>query len=150
MSHSWKCSRWDWMRLWATWSSENCPSLHQGDWTRWPLKVPSSPNHLMTLCKDFSWEQRPHAQCLSLCLHNPAKPLLHRHDEFTGVWLQLLSPTSVNHLPSCMWLKNQCLQLKPVHWIAEGDRRYQHQHCHLGGGRCGPVPLDVWVKTWEY
>lgn len=144
MSHGWKHSRSDWMGLWETWSSERCPSPYQGGWTRWPLKVPSSPKHSVTLSKDFSWQQRPHPECLSLCLHNPAKPLLHTHDQFMCIWLQLLSPTSVNHLPSCMWLKNECFQPKPV-----GLKGIDGANCntfHLGGGRCGPVPLDVCVK----
>lgn len=128
MSHGWKRSRSDWMGLWETWSSERCPSPYQGGWTRWPLKVPSSPKHSVTHSKDFSWQQRPHPECLSLCLHNPAKPLLHTDDQFMCIWLQLLSPTSVNHLPSCMWLKNECFQPKPVHWVAERDRWCKLQH----------------------
>lgn len=145
MSRSWKSSRSDWIGLSATRPSERYLSPYQGGWTRWPLKVPSSPNHSMTLYKDFSWEQHMLSACH--CLHNTAKLLLHTHDEFICVWLQLLSPTSVNHLPSCMWLKNECFQLKPVHWFAEGDRWCKFLRYHLGGGRCGPVPLDVWVKT---
>ena len=38
------------MELWETWSSGRCPCSLQAGWTRWPLKVPSNPNHSMILC----------------------------------------------------------------------------------------------------
>lgn len=33
------------LERWATWWSCGCPCSLQGDWTRWPLRVPSNPNH---------------------------------------------------------------------------------------------------------
>ena len=42
-------SRSGWTGLWATWSSWRWPCLLQGEWTTWPLKVPSNPKHSMVL-----------------------------------------------------------------------------------------------------
>jgi len=36
--------------VWVTHSSWRCPCSLQGSWTRWPLKVPSSPNYSIILC----------------------------------------------------------------------------------------------------
>ena len=32
---------------------EDVPAYCQGGWTRWPLKVPSTPNYSMILCLQF-------------------------------------------------------------------------------------------------
>ena len=55
--HHWHFSRPGWTRLSATWSSERHPCPWQTGWTRCSLKVPSDPNHSVTLWFSF----RPHA-----------------------------------------------------------------------------------------
>ena len=70
MPHPWKHSRSGWMGLWATWCSWRCPCSWQGDWMRWPLKVPANPNYSTILwspagCWDVSIghiDRGPHAQ----------------------------------------------------------------------------------------
>ena len=50
MPQPYRCSRPGGIELWATWSSGRRPCPRLGGWTRWSLKVPSNPNHSMTVC----------------------------------------------------------------------------------------------------
>jgi len=49
MPHLWKGSKLGCTGLWASWPSGRCPCPWQGAWIRWPLEVPSNPNHSMIL-----------------------------------------------------------------------------------------------------
>jgi len=54
------------MGLWATWSSWRHPCLLQGDWTTWPLKVPSNPNSSIMLGYDLLTCER----LMNMTVHN--------------------------------------------------------------------------------
>lgn len=51
ISHPWKCFRPCWMKIWATRSSERCPSPQQGFGARWSLR--SSPSQtILWFCNE--------------------------------------------------------------------------------------------------
>ena len=58
MPPPWQRSRPGWMELWETWSSGRCPCSWQRGWNQMIFKIPSNPNHSMTLWfYDFIWLQ---------------------------------------------------------------------------------------------
>ena len=49
MLRPWRVSRRVWIKPWATWFSCACPWSLKGNWTIWPLKVPSSSKYSVIL-----------------------------------------------------------------------------------------------------
>jgi len=43
----------------STWRRCRCPWSQQGNWNRWPLKVPSNSKDSMILCQPFWWHHVP-------------------------------------------------------------------------------------------
>lgn len=71
MPHPWKHSSQAHSRmgLWATTSSWRCPSSMQGDWIRWHLNVPSTPNYSMICNNDDSFFNL-YTDFMALCAFN--------------------------------------------------------------------------------